>query len=247
MARGEQRHLILLFQHSPRQSQGRVPGGDYEGYVDAHVRRLEALRRVGIVERIDAGQWRIPEDLESRAAAYDASRNRQASVRVLSAFDLERQVGADGSTWLDPRLLSPETSDLAPAGFGQQVRDAMDRHREHHVEQGDVTRQQNGRVFYRRNLLATLRERDLAHAGAELADGKGLLFRAAADGETVSSMFAGTVQLSSGKFAVVEENREFTLVPWRPIIDRQTGYEVMGVVRGGSVSWQSGRQRGFML
>ncbi|WP_374941709.1 DUF3363 domain-containing protein, partial [Escherichia coli] len=32
----------------------RVPGGDYEGYVDAHVRRLEALRRAGIVERIDA-------------------------------------------------------------------------------------------------------------------------------------------------------------------------------------------------
>ncbi|GHL78619.1 hypothetical protein ECZU34_63670 [Escherichia coli] len=38
----------------------RVPGGDYEGYVDAHVRRLEALRRAGIVERIDADQWRIP-------------------------------------------------------------------------------------------------------------------------------------------------------------------------------------------
>lgn len=28
-----------------------------------------------------------------------------------------------------PRLLSPETSDLAPAGFGQQVRDATDRRR----------------------------------------------------------------------------------------------------------------------
>jgi type IV secretory pathway VirD2 relaxase len=26
---------------------GRVPGGDYEGFVDAHVRRLEALRRAG--------------------------------------------------------------------------------------------------------------------------------------------------------------------------------------------------------
>ncbi|MBN8934618.1 MAG: DUF3363 domain-containing protein, partial [Rhizobium pusense] len=34
--------------------EGRVPGGDYEGYVDAHVRRLEALRGTGIVERIDA-------------------------------------------------------------------------------------------------------------------------------------------------------------------------------------------------
>ncbi|WP_332461630.1 DUF3363 domain-containing protein [Escherichia coli] len=39
-----------------------------EGYVDAHVRRLEALRRAGIVERIDADQWRIPDDLVSRAS-----------------------------------------------------------------------------------------------------------------------------------------------------------------------------------
>jgi hypothetical protein len=36
--------------------EGRVPGGDYEGYVDAHVGRLEALRRTGIVERIDGHQ-----------------------------------------------------------------------------------------------------------------------------------------------------------------------------------------------
>ncbi|WP_449264751.1 DUF3363 domain-containing protein, partial [Escherichia coli] len=37
----------------------------------------------------------------------------------------------------------------------------------------------------------------------------------------------------------------FTLVPWRPIIDRQLGREVMGIVQGGSVSWQLGRQRGL--
>lgn len=227
--------------------EGRVPGGDYQGYVDAHVRRLEALRRAGIVERIDADQWRIPEDFESRAAAYDAGRNRQASVRVLSAFDLEKQIGAAGATWLDRRLIHGDTSDLSPAGFGQQVRDAMDQRREHHVEQRDATRARDGRVFYRRNLLATLRERDLVRAGSELADGKGLPFRAAADGESVSGKFTGTVQLSSGKFAVVEKSHEFTLVPWRPVIDRQLGREVMGVVQGGSVSWQLGRQRGISL
>ncbi|EFR4029751.1 DUF3363 domain-containing protein, partial [Salmonella enterica] len=33
--------------------------------------------------------------------------------------------------------------------------------------------------------------------------------------------------------------------PWRPIIDRQLGREVMGIVQGGSVSWQLGRQRGL--
>ena len=227
--------------------EGRVPGGDYEGYVDAHVRRLEALRRAGIAERIEGDQWRIPEDFESRAAAYDARRTRQTSVRLLSAFDLEKQIGADGVTWLDRRIIHSEVTDLAPAGFGQEVREAIDRRREHHVEQGDATRARDGRVFYRRNLLATLRDREVARVGAEMAESKGLPFRTATDGENASGKFTGTVQLSSGKFAVVEKSHEFTLVPWRPVIDRQLGREVMGVVQGTSVSWRLGRNRGLGL
>ncbi|WP_319798682.1 relaxase/mobilization nuclease domain-containing protein [Nitrobacter sp.] len=227
--------------------EGRVPGGDYEGYVDAHVRRLEALRRVGIVEHIDADQWRIPADFENRAAAYDAGRNRQARVRILSALDLEKQIGADGATWLDQRLVSSETADIAQSGFGQQVRGAIDQRREHHIEHGDATRRQDGRVCYRRNLLATLREREVASVGTEMAASKALTFRAVSDGDTISGRFTGTVQLSSGKFAIVEKAHEFTLVPWRPVIDRQLGREVTGVVQGGSVSWQLGRQRGLGL
>ncbi|WP_407931788.1 MULTISPECIES: DUF3363 domain-containing protein [Alphaproteobacteria] len=227
--------------------EGRVPGGDDEGYIDAHVRRLEALRRAGIVERIDADQWRIPDDLVSRAADYDTGRDRQASVRVLSPVDLQRQIRSDCATWLDRRLVHGETADLAPTGFGQQVREAMDQRREHHIEQRDATRNRDGRIFYRRNLLATLREREVARAGAEMAEGKALPFRAAKDGESVSGKFTGTVQLTSGKFAIVEKSHEFTLVPWRPIIDRQLGREVAGIMQGGSVSWQLGRQRGLGL
>lgn len=227
--------------------EGRVPGGDYEGYVDAHVRRLEALRRAGIVERIDADQWRISGDFESRAVAYDAGRNRQASVRVLSVLDLEKQISADGATWLDRRLVTSDAADLAPTGFGRQVREAMDQRREHHIEHGDATRRQDGRVFYRRSLLATLREREVAGVGAEIAASKALPFRAAMEGETVSGKFTGTAQLTSGKFAVVEKAHEFTLVPWRPVIDHQLGREVSGIVQGGSVSWQIGRQRGLAL
>ena len=227
--------------------EGRAPGGDYGGYIDAHVRRLEALRRAGIAERIDADQWRIPQDYEARAAAYDAGRNRQANIRILASARLEQQIGADGMTWLDRRLVSAETSDLAPAGFGREVREAMDRRREHHIDRGDAARQPGGGIAYRRNLLATLREREVARVGGELAATKGLPFRAATDGETVSGKFTGTVQLSSGMFAVVEQSHEFTLVPWRPVIDRQLGREVSGVVQGGSVSWQLGRSRGLTL
>lgn len=223
----------------------RVPGGDFEGFVDAHVRRLEALRRAGIAERIDADQWRIPEDFEARAAAHDAGRNTRANIRVLSTFDLERQIGSDGATWLDRRLVGASASDLSPAGFGEQVREAMEQRREALIERGDAVRQTDGRIAYRRNLIATLQEREVARTGAAMADKKAMPFRAAADGETVTGTFTGTVQLSSGKFAIVEKSHEFTLVPWRPVIDRQLGREVSGVVQGGSVSGQLGRQRGL--
>jgi hypothetical protein len=63
----------------------------------------------------------------------------------------------------------------------------------------------------------------------------------------VQGLFKQTVQLSSGKFALVENAHEFTPVPWRPVIANRLGREVMGVVRDGSVSWQFGRKLGLGL
>ena len=99
----------------------RVPGGDYETYVGSHVRRLEALRRAGIVERVDADHWRIPEDFETRAADYDAQRQGRMTIRLLSTLDLEAQIGADGATWLDRELVSSHRVPLTQAGFGAEV------------------------------------------------------------------------------------------------------------------------------
>jgi Protein of unknown function (DUF3363) len=121
----------------------------------------------------------------------------------------------------------------------------MDRRREHLIAQGDATRHADGRIFYRRNLLATLEQRDVIRTGAALAASRSLPFRAAGDGETVQGTFTQTVQLSSGKYALIENAHEFTLVPWRPVIENRLGREVMGVVRGGSISWQLGRTRGL--
>jgi type IV secretory pathway VirD2 relaxase len=51
-------------------------GGDPEVFVRSHVRRLEALRRAGHAERIDADHWRVPTDLPARGQAYDLARDR---------------------------------------------------------------------------------------------------------------------------------------------------------------------------
>lgn len=78
--------------------QVRLPvGADAQAFVDSHVRRLEALRRARIVERIDAEHWPIPADFEQLAQTYDAKRGRQATLRVLSAFALDVQGTSDGA------------------------------------------------------------------------------------------------------------------------------------------------------
>lgn len=199
---------------------------------------MHSAQRDGIATR--TGHLRPEDALDEIVRFFEA----RVSALRRSGVAADRLILDPG---MDRRLVHGETADLAPTGFGQQVREAMDQRREHHIEQGDATRARNGRIFYRRSLLATLREREVARIGAEMAEGKGLPFRAATDGENVSGKFTGTVQLSSGKFAVVEKSHEFTLVPWRPVIDRQLGREITGVVQGGSVSWQLGRRHDLGL
>jgi type IV secretory pathway VirD2 relaxase len=103
-----------------RRSQ-RIPGGDVEGHVEAHVRRLEALRRAGIVERLDADHWEVPKNFLEQAGAYDKSQGRKLIVEVHSAVDLDRQIGADAATWLDRQLVGRHRVETAPMGFGAKV------------------------------------------------------------------------------------------------------------------------------
>ncbi len=99
-------------------------GGDPAAYVRSHVRRLEALRRAGHVERIDADHWRIPADLAQRGQAYDLTRDGSAGrVTVLSSSSLDQQVGHDGATWLDRELASRNRTVLADDGFATPKRD----------------------------------------------------------------------------------------------------------------------------
>jgi hypothetical protein len=45
------------------------------------------------------------------------------------------------------------------------------------------------------------------------------------------------------RMAVIENSREFTLVPWRPLLERHVGKELSGIMQGREVSWTFGRQR----
>lgn len=64
-----------------------------------------------------------------------------------------------------------------------------------------------------------------------------------APSERIEGVLKRSVDLTSGRFALIEKSREFTLVPWRPVLERQIGKQVSGMMRGNSISWGFGRGR----
>lgn len=49
--------------------------------------------------------------------------------------------------------------------------------------------------------------------------------------------------MASGRFALIEKSREFTLLPWRQVLEKQIGKQASGIMRESGISWTFGRGR----
>ncbi|HLG90082.1 MAG TPA: DUF3363 domain-containing protein [Alphaproteobacteria bacterium] len=181
------------------------------------------------------------------ARSYDDSNGRRRlSLATRSDLSIEAQVTASGATWLDRQLLAKDAP-LSGGGFGAQVRRAMDARVDHLAQEG-LAHRQGHRVIFARDLLATLRRRELDDAAAKLSAETGLAYQPAAEGERVSGVYRQRVTLASGRFAMIDDGLGFQLVPWRAALEKELGREVRGVIApGGSVDWSLGRKRGLGL
>ena len=234
--------------HKRRTAIDRI-GGDPEAFVRSHVRRLEALRRAGHAERIDADHWRVPADLPERGQAYDLARDR-ANIRIsiLSPTGLDSQIGHDGATWLDRELASPSRTTLANTGFGREVTGAMERRRQSLVNLGHAVRLEDGRIRVSKDFIANLERTEVTRIGKAMAAERGLTFTAAETGEYVSGTLVGSTQLANGRFAMIDDGIGFQLVPWQPVLDKRIGQHISGIAMpGGGVDWSFARSRGLGL
>ena len=176
----------------------------------------------------------------------DGQGRRRSSLATRSDLTIETQVTAPGATWIDRQLLAKEAT-LSGSGFGAEVREAMDRRVEHLAGEG-LARRQGQRVIFARDLLNTLRKRDLSAAAATLSAESGLGYRPSAEGENVAGIYRRRVTLSSGRFAMIDDGLGFQLVPWRPALEPQLGRQVAGIMLpSGVVDWGLGRKRGLGL
>ncbi|GAB6048339.1 DUF3363 domain-containing protein [Methyloparacoccus murrellii] len=223
-----------------------TPDRDPREVVAAHVRRLEALRRAGIVEREAEGVWRVPDDLAEQGRHYDAQRlGGGVAVELKSHLPIERQARVVGATWLDQQLIGSDKG-LGDLGFGAEVKDALRQRADFLTEQG-LAEQRGQRVILARNLLATLRGRELAQTAKDIAAETGLEHRPVADGQRVYGIYRRNVMLASGRYAMLDDGMGFSLVPWKPVIEQHLGQTVTAVIRINGVSWELGRQRGLAI
>ncbi|MBQ0216437.1 relaxase/mobilization nuclease and DUF3363 domain-containing protein [Alcaligenes faecalis] len=219
-----------------------VSGRDPQEVVAAHVRRLEALRRAGIVERVADGLWKVPSDLPERGRKYDAQRSGGVAVELKSPLPIERQTRVIGATWLDQQLIGGSKG-LGDLGFGSEVKNALEKRADFLVEQG-LAERRGQRVVLARNLLGTLRGRELANFAKDIAADTGLVHHPVADGQRVAGVYRRSVMLASGRYAMLDDGMGFSLVPWKPVIEHRLGQQIAATVRGSGVSWEIGRQRG---
>jgi hypothetical protein len=216
-----------------------------QAFAETHVRRLEAMRRAsGIVEREPSGRWIITPDHLERVAAHEAARlqDRPVAITMLSAQPLDRLVDADAETWIDRELVSGTPVPIRDAGFGHDLRDAQARRRQWLVAQG-FAEEAGGATTIPNGMIEALRRRELLRVAGQLSDDVNMPFREAAEGARIEGVYRRSVDLVSGRFAVIERARDFTLVPWRPALERQVGKSVSGLMRGDGISWSIGRGR----
>lgn len=208
-------------------------------FVEAHVRRLEALRRAGHATRQRDGSWSIPPDYLSRAGSYErsAALSRPVQIESRSSLRLTDMKTAIGATWLDEQLIEDSGAGRA-AGFGAEVETAKVARRQFLVQQGILG---DVRAELTQKTLDDLTKKDLHEAGKSLGDKFGKPYSLAPASGQLRGTYRGPIERPSGKFAIIERSKDFTLVPWREVLERAHGKTVSGLIRGKSISWRFGK------
>jgi type IV secretory pathway VirD2 relaxase len=217
-----------------------------ERFAETHVRRLEAMRRATSgVAREPNGTWIIAPDHLERVATYEAklTRDRPVTVTILSALSVDAQVNKDAATWLDRDQAAHAPTPIRDAGFGNELRTAQRQRQIWLLSQGLVGKNEDG-ITYDATLIARLERREVLRVAGQLSKEVGLSFAEAREGEKVSGTVKRHIDLTSGKYTLIEKAREFTLVPWRPVLEQRLGQQVSGIVRESGINWALGRQRG---
>jgi hypothetical protein len=150
---------------------------------------------------LDATSDGAPGSIVELRRFKDSRSRERTAIAVRSDLPLAAQVEATGATWLDRRLLAREPRAFSSGGFGLEVQQAMTARAEH-LTRENLARHVGERIIFARNLLDTLRRREIDQAAARAAADSGRPYHPADDGDVVTGIYRQRLNLASGRFAM---------------------------------------------
>jgi hypothetical protein len=125
------------------------------------------------------------------------------------------------------------------AHFGREVRSALAARRSWLIERGFAS-VSGGRVAYAPAIIEQLRRRELAQLCDAITQETGLRFESTPEGVPIKGIVRRRLDLTSGRFVMIEDGSRFSLVPWPPVPGHGLGQSNQVDV---AISWTIGNQR----
>ncbi|WP_291079130.1 DUF3363 domain-containing protein [Hyphomonas sp.] len=215
--------------------------GSSEAYRLAHKRRLEALRRGGIVERVHDGSWQVPANYLERAAEFEAAKGRGVRVGVKSWLGLEAAVEREADSWLDS-----EEAEEPKVAESRRLRELHTKRREFLMRAGWLG-DDNERLS--EVSKKALQSAEMREAAASIGKKLGAQFWKLDAASSLHGQLIGTTDLAAGRFAIVQNGKQFALVPWRNEMGRYMQRDLVVRRAADGLSWRlaSGRARGLEI
>jgi len=170
-----------------------------------------------------------------RAVKFEKSKAyaKPVDLRIISREPLEKLAKTMGRTWLDEELFQNADNDEAE-GFGEEVTSAKNLRRKYLLDQAITTSIDEP---LQQSYLDTLESKDLKQAAKTIAQGLSKPYIDQPNKGRITGTYAKSINRPSGRYAVIERAKDFTLVPWRNTLERNLGRTVTGNISKDSVSW----------
>ena len=214
------------------------------GVMEANIRRLENMRRLGLVEGLGNGAFHVGDHITA-ALAFEEKLVRRApfSAQVASYWSLGEQIEAIGPTLLDHVLTGEAHGPAGESKVAREFEQALQQRRLFLIEQGWMGAHEPGPS---RQTLQRMAQFELTTQASALREELGIPVLTY-DAHRVSGIYARRIDMAQGRMALILGERQANLVPWRPPLERFAGREVVGVLRGQGLSWSLQRAMGLGL
>lgn len=202
------------------EAQGITVHVDTDKFIEGHIARADALAGRGIVEKLDNGTYKIPDNLNERIVAAEVNkieRFRSMEVNNESVVKLPELSKYKGITFLDRELYEKNITPLpSSAGFlEKELLAARQERAKFLTEKGYGTIQQDGSFKYRYGAIEELAEQEKITI---LANQLRTLPASSPEAE-IKGRIVGTVAkietTPTGRYAIIHDdiNQKYTVVP----------------------------------